>query len=179
MRAQINKTNGCISYHFYIKPQRSETRNECKTSCISYHFYIKPQHWEYYRQSVLGCISYHFYIKPQPVAEFDTTSWVVYLIISTSNHNQAKQVEIQQDVVYLIISTSNHNLETMASLILRLYILSFLHQTTTLNLLDILRKCCISYHFYIKPQRRKACKRLRHVVYLIISTSNHNDVVNV
>ena len=34
----------CISYHFYIKPQRSVLLQENGCSCISYHFYIKPQH---------------------------------------------------------------------------------------------------------------------------------------
>ena len=56
---------------------------------------------------------------------------VVYLIISTSNHNYVDFIEEDSEVVYLIISTSNHNLASTFTKIHELYILSFLHQTTT------------------------------------------------
>ena len=33
-----------------------------------------------------------------------------------------------------------------------LYLIPFLHQTTTLILFSLFRNCCILFHFYIKPQ---------------------------
>ena len=41
--ATINFKYSCISYHFYIKPQRCLDFSKGFRSCISYHFYIKPQ----------------------------------------------------------------------------------------------------------------------------------------
>ena len=123
--------------------------------CISYHFYIKPQPLYYLYYSASSCISYHFYIKPQLKLSNSLRSIVVYLIISTSNHNifcifhfpdfvvyliiSTSNHNFQSDcyscssVVYLIISTSNHNSTFCFSPALVLYILSFLHQTTTLH----------------------------------------------
>ena len=100
---------GCISYLFYIKPQLGVLIFIITSSCISYLFYIKPQ----LRRSTLlplwSCISYLFYIKPQPPRNFYEPVRVVYPIFSTSNHNSA----------YCIV------------IVIPLYILSFLHQTTT------------------------------------------------
>ena len=120
------------------------------------------------------CISYHFYIKPQPDEVIYGSITVVYLIISTSNHNLKFHQERARKVVYLIISTSNHNSNSLRSndvgvvyliistsnhnvcficfVFFKLYILSFLHQTTTSVSSSVFVFCCISYHFYIKPQ---------------------------
>ena len=58
---------------------------------------------------------------------------VVYPIFSTSNHNREDVTDTDEEVVYPIFSTSNHNL-------------SF----TT----GFYKVRCISYLFYIKPQRK-------------------------
>ena len=55
-----------------------------------------------------------------------------------------------------------------------LYILRFLHQTTTADTNYLLRMRCISCVFYIKPQRHPKMPTRLHVVYLAFSTSNHN-----
>ena len=61
---------------------------------------------------------------------------VVYRTIPTSNHNPYLCTLKSWRVVYLTIPTSNHNLEANMNQFLVLYILLFLHQTTTL--LDLL-----------------------------------------
>ena len=99
----------CISYHFYIKPQLSVCPGVCPCGCISYHFYIKPQPGAMFQTNSTSCISYHFYIKPQLSVVRRLNYSVVYLIISTSNHNLAAPAAPAPLVVYLIISTSNHN----------------------------------------------------------------------
>ena len=82
-----------------------------------------------------SCISYYSYIKPQ-------LSWLAHAVFP---------------VVYHTIPTSNHNNRRSESLLSVLYIILFLHQTTTLDhdLLDSL--CCISYYSYIKPQQPRHC----------------------
>ena len=121
--------------------------------CISFDSYIKPQHAvmrEPWRES---CISFDSYIKPQPT----------------------DYLSVQRDVVYLLIPTSNHNLSIAQHSTMKLYIFWFLHQTTTVPCVDILAPSCISFDSYIKPQLLDAWNVERHVVYLLIPTSNHNQ----
>ena len=55
-------------------------------------------------------------------------------------------------VVYRTIPTSNHNSQMLFAFSKVLYIVLFLHQTTTFH--SVYAKCrgCISYYSYIKPQ---------------------------
>ena len=55
-----------------------------------------------------------------------------------------------------------------------LYIVLFLHQTTTPSQAECLDQCCISYYSYIKPQLYLHLIGCRTVVYRTIPTSNHN-----
>ena len=99
-------------------------------------------------------------------------------------------------VVYRTIPTSNHNLFLLLRNYLVLYIVLFLHQTTThifsINYRDCCISyysyikpqpmscwkcvgiCCISYYSYIKPQPVRALSVHGLVVYRTIPTSNHN-----
>ena len=77
--------------------------------CISYYSYIKPQLDSEARLAALRCISYYSYIKPQL--------------------QQLCSVSLQ--VVYRTIPTSNHNIITDVCGRIPLYIVLFLHQTTT------------------------------------------------
>ena len=103
--------------------------------------------------SVISCILFHFYIKPQPILIF--TSWfsvvsysistsnhnlrllwryfptVVSYSISTSNHNRVQHFTRTPSVVSYSISTSNHNRFPRCPTSPRLYLIPFLHQTTT------------------------------------------------
>ena len=98
------------------------------------------------------CISFDSYIKPQRCRQAGRLYTVVYLLIPTSNHNRI--------------------CETLFPILL--YIFWFLHQTTTQDLLYLLRPRCISFDSYIKPQPVRVSECVKWVVYLLIPTSNHN-----
>ena len=55
-----------------------------------------------------------------------------------------------------------------------LYIVRFLHQTTTWTIPTNLEKCCISFVSYIKPQPGGEQLGGEIVVYRSFPTSNHN-----
>ena len=122
------------------------------TSCISYYSYIKPQPCSKNRRKPFCCISYYSYIKPQLLTRIDFV----------------------KNVVYHTIPTSNHNLLMFLLIISMLYIILFLHQTTTDVLGYSLTKGCISYYSYIKPQQWCKDTSPSSVVYHTIPTSNHN-----
>ena len=98
------------------------------------------------------CISYYSYIKPQLRPESTCLISVVYRTIPTSNHNSEYGPTTYRPVVYRTIPTSNHNCLQRYWRTRWLYIVLFLHQTTTINKLEILNTSCISYYSYIKPQ---------------------------
>ena len=114
---------------------------------------------------------------------------VVSYSISTSNHNTKDFKEYIIRVVSYSISTSNHNKKLFGLPDLTLYLIPFLHQTTTvywkqvlpgeLYLIPFLHQtttiyhavplldCCILFHFYIKPQLRRAVHCFQSKLYLI------------
>ena len=55
-----------------------------------------------------------------------------------------------------------------------LYLIPFLHQTTTLRAQRSGHSGCILFHFYIKPQQNELIANFFPVVSYSISTSNHN-----
>ena len=57
-----------------------------------------------------------------------------------------------------------------------LYLILFLHQTTTPQRLSLLIISCILFCFYIKPQLTEAKYYDKTVVSYFVSTSNHNDI---
>ena len=168
--------------------------------CILFHFYIKPQHW---RKDMLQgiVVSYsistsnhnvflpnlsHGFVVSYSISTSNHNIWeqmflrgaVVSYSISTSNHNiQALKLHRVQVVSYSI-STSNHNCHTTNLFLFSLYLIPFLHQTTTAIRLICFYFRCILFHFYIKPQRQKRANRDWKVVSYSISTSNHNDSVS-
>ena len=125
-----------------------------------------------------------------------TLTRVVSYSISTSNHNLRWIIFVLAIVVSYSISTSNHNSLRRRKYIFQLYLIPFLHQTTTLlrftgggtmlYLIPFLHQTttvqhgipgktgCILFHFYIKPQRYYGGPDFSTVVSYSISTSNHN-----
>ena len=77
-------------------------------------------------------------------------------------------------VVSYWISTSNHNENQNSLFDFVLYLIEFLHQTTTLIRLSLPLLSCILLNFYIKPQQIMQVISRSHVVSYWISTSNHN-----
>ena len=71
-------------------------------------------------------------------------------------------------------STSNHNSASSASLLVVLYLIEILHQTTTCGKCEECLRRCILSKFYIKPQLRFIHNSLVVVVSYRNSTSNHN-----
>ena len=98
--------------------------------CILFYFYIKPQLLKPVQLVRRGCILFYFYIKPQP----------------------AVVVNLPQAVVSYSISTSNHNYGAPPMPSIGLYLILFLHQTTTLARETWQNQRCILFYFYIKPQ---------------------------
>ena len=164
----------CILFHFYIKPQHLAYHILEHTGCILFHFYIKPQH-----SLSLLCskkvVSYSIstsnhnlivlYFLPLPVVSYSISTsnhniakcllqigLVVSYSISTSNHNCANLPSLEGPVVSYSISTSNHNAMCLEQNHRQLYLIPFLHQTTTINCLLTVACGCILFHFYIKPQ---------------------------
>ena len=121
---------------------------------------------------------------------------VVYHLVPTSNHNEVDCKAIRHMVVYHLVPTSNHNYMAMNQLTNGLFIILFLHQTTTFRVLLPPWLCCLSSCSYIKPQRSmryhstrvgclSSCSYIKpqpmiekmnaeSVVYHLVPTSNHN-----
>ena len=121
-------------------------------SCILFHFYIKPQHWRKDMLQGIRCILFHFYIKPQPVSRFIFFSIRCILFHFYIKPQQAFKSEQSCGVVSYSISTSNHNIYKCPGKLPVLYLIPFLHQTTTLSPKYSAAISCILFHFYIKPQ---------------------------
>ena len=102
-------TSSCISSFSYIKPQPLVSGPFRPMSCISSFSYIKPQPDIYRCLCKPSCISSFSYIKPQHPSRRWSRPKVVYHPFPTSNHNRG---------LYQVYSTA-------------LYIILFLHQTTT------------------------------------------------
>ena len=150
MRETISR---CILFHFYIKPQLPYRFIFICESCILFHFYIKPQRiaandiknpvvsysistsnhnhtCEFPRMGrvVSYSISTSNHNKHCSVTPFVL---VVSYSISTSNHNPFPLPFYKRLVVSYSISTSNHNYMMRTLRIIWLYLIPFLHQTTT------------------------------------------------
>ena len=117
---------------------------------------------------------FYFYIKPQQrVAEWDFLQVVSYSI-STSNHNNRLVWDKWRDVVSYSISTSNHNYRREPVNYELLFLILFLHQTTTERVWLCRSSRCFLFYFYIKPQLLAPVGLNLTVVSYSISTSNHN-----
>ena len=123
--------------------------NEC---CISFVSYIKPQLPTVAEFQSDCCISFVSYIKPQRAATRKRGELVVYRSFPTSNHNylQRRAPPTRLYIVrFLHQTTTAINHRAFAE---KLYIVRFLHQTTTCPPFFLLLLCCISFVSYIKPQ---------------------------
>ena len=86
--------------------------------------------------------------RPRRVAQL----FVVYRSFPTSNHNNHRAFAEKARVVYRSFPTSNHNDSVIGLNIKELYIVRFLHQTTTTDSINVNLSSCISFVSYIKPQ---------------------------
>ena len=164
----------CISYYSYIKPQLQDKM--LTSQRVVYRTIPTSNH-----NSALSLLMYAAVVYrtiPTSNHNFGGISFkecpVVYRTIPTSNHNSSLIHPKNSGVVYRTIPTSNHNCACAALRMSGLYIVLFLHQTTTVCYLLSLKTSCISYYSYIKPQLRAYEEVYRDVVYRTIPTSNHN-----
>ena len=77
------------------------------------------------------CSLFCFYIKPQLSGITVEVYNVVPYSVSTSNHNDERSVMMRSRVVPYSVSTSNHNCKTLRCNLNMLFLILFLHQTTT------------------------------------------------
>ena len=144
-----------------------------------------------------SCLSSCSYIKPQPFPLNKLQICVVYHLVPTSNHNRRSASFNSSLVVYHLVPTSNHNDALNRQMSIRLFIILFLHQTTTIRqrpcwLVSCLSSCsyikpqqaarrrypcpgCLSSCSYIKPQQSRSAIAPLSVVYHLVPTSNHNS----
>ena len=132
-------------------------------SCILFHFYIKPQHIVRITLNYSSCILFHFYIKPQHWFDRKYPFVVVSYSISTSNHNCVAPYLLAFFVVSYSISTSNHNSMRAMNWMCQLYLIPFLHQTTTnpalitptswLYLIPFLHQTTTAWDYILPTQR--------------------------
>ena len=85
-----------------------------------------------------------------------------------------KRKRKSEPVVYRSFPTSNHNYCILELIYKKLYIVRFLHQTTTKSQISFIPYRCISFVSYIKPQRIVGHSSFERVVYRSFPTSNHN-----
>ena len=99
----------CFLFLFYIKPQLLRLSAHGCPDCFLFLFYIKPQPWLYLLLYIYNCFLFLFYIKPQ-------------LLRYRSKRRR---------IVSYSFSTSNHNMTARSSRKKLLFLIPFLHQTTT------------------------------------------------
>ena len=78
--------------------------------------------------------------------------YVVYHLVPTSNHNRYRNYPKDYFVVYHLVPTSNHNMPIYSEYRTKLFIILFLHQTTTQRQYNAFFQGCLSSCSYIKPQ---------------------------
>ena len=124
-------TISCISSVSYIKPQLINKLTWLLPSCISSVSYIKPQPCQLQNQTAHCCISSVSYIKPQPISSGTSKARSCISSVSYIKPQLYNFWKNSSHVVYRPFPTSNHNLLWGSRPIWPLYIVRFLHQTTT------------------------------------------------
>ena len=123
--------------------------NSCLSSCS----YIKPQLGGLGLLNGLCCLSSCSYIKPQLPIYSEYRTKVVYHLVPTSNHNQ-QMYSVSRNMLFIILFL--HQTTTCSrstSKFSMLFIILFLHQTTTATQQNDWNLGCLSSCSYIKPQR--------------------------
>ena len=186
----------CLSSCSYIKPQRCGRRSAKKK--VVYYLVPTSNHNPFSEYSLTKGVVYHlvptsnhnlavvvkavnlvvYHLVPTSNHNQAAVSWansrVVYHLVPTSNHNNEEEYRLVLCVVYHLVPTSNHNREFDTSMYSELFIILFLHQTTTVGINPSVKDSCLSSCSYIKPQPQHLPMFYRCVVYHLVPTSNHN-----
>ena len=122
----------CILFHFYIKPQPTAI-NRLYKQVVSYSISTSNHNSFPLTSFVVSVVSYSISTSNHNSRVVDALPQVVVSYsISTSNHNTLLPQPIRRYVVSYSISTSNHNRQLSDFYSAQLYLIPFLHQTTTL-----------------------------------------------
>ena len=117
--------------------------------------------------SLMCCILSCSYIKPQLVYAAHSYHIVVYYHVPTSNHNLRRFFNKPRWVVYYHVPTSNHNCFYLGIISKLLYIIMFLHQTTTCCLF-VLPDCTLYIIMFLHQTTTLTLLTLNHAVLYII-----------
>ena len=164
----------CLSSCSYIKPQHMMQALIRVMCCLSSCSYIKPQLDLLTQKDFASCLSSCSYIKPQHVARSIKSFSVVYHLVPTSNHNRRRIQRYRRElfiILFLHQTTTGYCTRTYWTW---LFIILFLHQTTTEKRYRRRYRSCLSSCSYIKPQRTGEANDRCIVVYHLVPTSNHN-----
>ena len=160
---------------------QTTTNRHCliaSASCLSSCSYIKPQLGLLIQKDF--AVVYHLV----PTSNHNTASRypisfiVVYHLVPTSNHNFLIITQRTVVVVYHLVPTSNHNSILARSTMLPLFIILFLHQTTTSGSSGI--STSVLFIILFLHQTTTHYDLFTHVikvVYHLVPTSNHNAVL--
>ena len=127
------RAQGCLSSCSYIKPQLKKHFTFLSNCCLSSCSYIKPQLVNLQRLCRVCCLSSCSYIKPQLFVGHYYAVAVVYHLVPTSNHNLRNRTHFFRGLFIILFL---HQTTTIAPTPLSaclLFIILFLHQTTTLG----------------------------------------------
>ena len=125
---------GCILSGSYIKPQPWGPRPRCR-GVVSYLVPTSNHNSHQVTQCTRTVVSY---LVPTSNHNRDNpllvTITVVSYLVPTSNHNMLACEVCRLFVVSYLVPTSNHNWARAESVVFELYLIWFLHQTTTRQL---------------------------------------------
>ena len=131
IKRQSFSVSSCILFHFYIKPQLV-TLVLLLLCVVSYSISTSNHNVSGRVCTPFRVVSYSISTSNHNyISNVHCNEPVVSYSISTSNHNKAPQEVIKALVVSYSISTSNHNVVTAPKQKHMLYLIPFLHQTTT------------------------------------------------
>ena len=125
--------------------------------CSLFPFYIEPQLLTAIRTMAHSCSLFPFYIEPQLASVVIGSLTVVPYSLSTSNHNYSDWKVTLAVVVPYSLSTSNHNYFCITFVRHWLFLIPFLHRTTTWCAERCQSRRCSLFPFYIEPQPWMPC----------------------
>ena len=148
-------------------------------SCLSSCSYIKPQHPFPDIRPTPSCLSSCSYIKPQLPTFWWAHNFVVYHLVPTSNHNHFTMPLSEIPLFIILFLHQTTTCRTFGYGRLQLFIILFLHQTTTYTpsfRVVVWLFIILFLHQTTTPQYERTIYRC--VVYHLVPTSNHNNEVS-
>ena len=130
----LNICSALYIFWFLHQTTTSEQGSSAELGCISFDSYIKPQLVSSSGMIRTGCISFDSYIKPQLEILLIVFTFVVYLLIPTSNHNKLTDAENAEPLYIFWFLHQTTTCRHQSFFCCLLYIFWFLHQTTTCSL---------------------------------------------